>query len=123
MVRLCGLAVLAAALVVLASTACDRLSNLDIPGIVAGSVLNEAGQGQGYLTVKLVDEATGKEAYRDTTEDTGSFLIDKVKAGKYLLKVYRLGDEKTEVATDAKEIKLLPGKTLQRTITLLPAQT
>ena len=119
--RLCGLAVLAVALVVLASTACEKLRNLDIPGIVQGQVLNEAGQGQGYLSLRLIDEATGKEEYRETTEDTGSFLIDKVKAGKYLLKVYQMGER--EVATDAKEVRMRPGKTLQLVIILLPAKT
>ena len=119
--RLCGLAVLAVAMVVLASAACDKLKSLEIPGIVSGQVLNQAGQGQGFLSIRLFDAATGKESYRDTTDDLGNFMIDKVSAGKYQIRIYGMGDK--EMATDAKDVQMRPGKTLQLTITLVPAQT
>lgn len=91
---------------------------LNIPGNLAGQVLNEAGQGQGYVSVAVVDAETGHEAGRLTAEDSGSFFFEKVDAGTYLVKTYSMSGK--ELPNDCQPVKLGAGRTINVVVTLLP---
>lgn len=91
---------------------------LNIPGNLAGQVLNEAGQGQGYISVAVVDQETGREADRMTAEDSGSFFFEKVDAGTYIIKTYSMSGK--ELPNDSKPVKLGTGRTINVVVTLIP---
>ena len=102
-----------AALVIQATllVSCDKIN---VPGMVAGQVMTEAGVGRGLMTIALIDTATGQEIQRTQSEDGGNYTLEKVPPGTYTIKVIAIGDQEYE--TDIKEFKLTPGKTLQKNI-------
>jgi hypothetical protein len=104
-----------------ASVGCDKFKkggslNINIPGNVAGQILNEAGQGQGFISVQICEQGSGKVVQQGTAEDSGNFFFDKVPSGEYIIKILSMGGG--EMASDAKPFKLGPGKTQQLTIIL-----
>ena len=108
------LAALVLGLAITALGACNVVKN--IPGNVAGQLINEAGQGQGYLAVQLVDVETGRVVYSMNANDQGNFMFKGVEPARYIIKAVPIGGG--EVPTDAKEFNLTPGKTLTFTVTL-----
>lgn len=105
-------------LALLVGASCDKIQSgmKAIPGKVAGQVLDSHGQGQGYLSVELVNVETGTTDYKQNTEDNGGFFLDGVVPGKYTLKVMQVGG--VEIPNDQGEINLTPGKTLNLTVTI-----
>jgi hypothetical protein len=91
------------------SSSCDKMK-VNIPGKVQGQLLSEGGQGQGYMSVQLVDPATQSVTYQMTTEDTGNFMFESVEPGKYQMKT--LVGNQVKCRNDAKEIRVSPGKTV-----------
>lgn len=112
-------ALLLAAVLLLAALGCDKL-NINIPGNVQGQVINAAGQGQGYLSIKLCEATSGKEVQVMTAEDSGTFFFEKVPAGEYIVKVVNVGG--SELPCDAKSFRLGTGKTVRLTVTLTSAE-
>jgi hypothetical protein len=90
---------------------CDKIN---IPGMVAGQVMTEAGVGRGLMTIALIDAATGQEVQRTQSEDGGNYVLEKVPPGEYTIKVIAIGDQEYE--TDIEQFKLGPGKTLTKNI-------
>jgi len=93
---------------------------LNIPGNLAGQVLNQAGQGQGYISVAVVKADSGAEVSRLTAEDSGNFFFDKVEAGSYIIKTYSMSGK--ELPNDSEPVSLGAGRTVQVVITLLPEE-
>ena len=102
----------------MACNSCNVVSN--IPGNIAGQVMNEAGQGRGFVTVKLVDVETGQDWGSENADDKGGYMLKNVEPGKYILKVIQIGG--IELVTDQTEFTLSPGKTLKRDIIVLEQQ-
>lgn len=101
-------------LVIFILGSCNVVSN--IPGNVAGQLVNQAGQGQGFIAVQLVDVATGQLMYSENANDTGNFMFKTVEPGEYKIVAMPIGGG--EIASDAKPFKLAPGKTVTFTVTL-----
>jgi hypothetical protein len=108
------LAAVALGLILAALGSCDFGST--IPGNVAGQLINEAGQGQGFIAVQLVDTSNGQVAYSMNADDQGNFMFKGVETGVYKIKTVPIGGG--EIASDAKEFRLTPGKTINITVTL-----
>lgn len=113
----CTVAAMALLTMLVCASGCDKLKN--IPGNVAGIVIDSAGVGQGYITVQLIDQTTLQVMYQQTTEDSGNFFFDKCEPGKYTVTVLGMGQ--VPYSADVTEINLPPGKTLDITITATPA--
>lgn len=96
----------------IACNSCNVVGN--IPGNIAGQVMNEAGQGRGFVAVKLIDAETGQEWGSENADDKGGYMLKNVDPGKYILKVIQIGG--AELQTDQAEFSLAPGKTLKRDI-------
>ena len=62
-------------------------------GDVTGKVINkDSGAPMDFVTVQLIDAATGKALpLGGTTEEDGSFIIKGVKDGKYVIKISNIG--------------------------------
>jgi hypothetical protein len=105
-------AVLSLAVFVLGS--CNAVGN--IPGNVAGQLVNEAGQGQGFIAVQLIDVATGQLMFSENANDTGNFMFKGVDPAEYKIVAMPIGGG--EIPSDAKPFKLAPGKTVTITVTL-----
>ncbi len=104
-----------------AAAGCDKFKkggafNINIPGKVAGQILNAAGQGQGFISVQVCDAESGKVVDQTTAEDSGNFFFNSVESGEYIIKVLSMGGG--EMPSDAKPFKLGAGKTESLTITL-----
>jgi len=99
-------------LVVLALGSCNIVSN--IPGNVAGQLVNETGQGRGFISVQLYDVATNQMMYAETANDSGNFMFKTVDPGEYIIVAKPIGGG--ELNSDAKPFKLAPGKTLTITV-------
>jgi len=110
------LAVLAATAVLLGS--CDLAKN--VPGNIAGIVMDEHGRGQGYISVRLIEAESGRVIEQQTSSDSGHFHFQKIAAGTYKLELTRMGG--TALPHDMDEAVLLPGKTLRLDVTLVPAE-
>lgn len=95
-------------------------TELNIPGNLAGQVLNEAGQGQGYVSVAAVNTETGVEVSRLTAEDAGNFFFEKVEAGNYIIKTYSMSGK--ELPNDSEPVNVGAGRTVSVTITLQPTE-
>jgi hypothetical protein len=93
------------------TTGCDKF-NLNLPGNVAGQILNEGGQGQGFVSVHLV--STDGAEMVETSSDTGNYMFKEVKPGTYIIKTFAIGG--AELPNDAVEFKLGPGKTATQNI-------
>jgi hypothetical protein len=123
-VRLLLIAVLCGTVLTLAS--CNKLSGAlkKVEGKVAGQVMNDAGVGRGYVTVKLepTDPAAG-DAIPTTTEDSGSFMFDTVPPGEYVMKVYIGQGTQTELPSDTPTVNVAPGRTVMQNIMLKAAPT
>lgn len=91
---------------------CDRLKS--IPGNVAGQLMNEAGQGMGFIAVQLIDAETNQMVYSENADDNGNFMFKGVDAGTYTLKTIPIGGG--EYQNDSGEFALSPGKTLTLTV-------
>ena len=100
---------------IVAGTGCDKIK---IPGNLAGQILNEAGQGQGYMSVSCVDMENGVEASRMTAEDGGNFFFEKIDPGTYIIKTFSMSGK--EIPNDCKPIKMGSGRTITETIYLIP---
>jgi len=96
-----------AALAIAIMGSCNVVGN--IPGTVAGQVMDAAGNGRGYVAVQLIDE-TGIPLFVENANDAGNFMFKNVDPGKYKLKVMTVGGG--ELQTDAEEFNLSPGKTV-----------
>jgi len=96
----------------IACSSCNIVSN--IPGNVAGQIMNEAGQGRGFVSVQIVDIETGIAWGMENADDTGNYMFKNVDTGSYIIKVLAIGGG--ELTSDAKEFKLMPGKTLKQDI-------
>ena len=94
---------------------CDKIGN--IPGTVAGQLLNEAGQGQGFISVRLVQTESGKVVDSVNADDNGNFMFKNVDPGTYKIVTTPIGGG--ELENDAKEFKLMPGKTENLDITVI----
>ncbi len=94
--------------------------DLNIPGNLAGQVLNEAGQGQGYITVSAVDVETNAEVARLTAEDAGNFFFEKIDAGTYIIKTYSMAGK--ELLNDSEPVGIGAGRTITVTVTLIPEE-
>jgi hypothetical protein len=90
---------------------------INIPGNLAGQILNQAGQGQGYLSVAAIDVETGVEAQRLTAEDGGNFFFEKLDAGRYIIKTFSMAGK--ELPNDCPEVSLGAGRTEQVIIYLI----
>lgn len=101
-------------------SACGTLKN--IPGNIAGQVLNESGSGRGFVSVQLVNVEDGAVVSAETTDDRGNFMFKDVKMGKYKLQVVPSRNAEP-FATDAEEFRLSPGKTEEITVTILSENT
>jgi hypothetical protein len=88
---------------------CKQLQKINIPCNVAGIVLNDAGQPQGYITVQLIDPESGMVAQQMTTEDSGNFMFSKIDPGTYEIKVLGMGQ--VELPTEKQVLEAQPGKT------------
>jgi hypothetical protein len=110
--KVTGLLVLLAFAVSISCGSCNLVRQ--IPGNVAGQIMNEAGQGRGFVSVQLFDVNAGTEWGMENADDTGNFMFSSVDPGTYIIKVVSIGGG--ELPTDAKEFKLLPGKTLKQDI-------
>jgi len=97
-----------AALAIAVIGSCNVVSN--IPGTVAGQVMDAAGNGRGYVAVQLIEIETGQPIFVENANDAGNFMFKNVDPGKYKLKVMTVGGG--ELATDAEEFNLSPGKTV-----------
>jgi hypothetical protein len=95
-----------------ACNSCNVVSN--IPGNVAGQIMNEAGQGRGFVSVQLVDTATGIAWGMENADDTGNYMFKNVDTGTYIIKVISIGGG--ELPSNAEEFRLSPGKTLKQDI-------
>jgi hypothetical protein len=89
---------------------------LNIPGNLAGQVLNEAGQGQGYITVACVEVESGAEVARMTAEDAGNFFFEKVEAGTYIIKTYSMAG--VEMPNDSEPVNIGTGRTISVVVTI-----
>lgn len=101
-------------LVVFLLGSCNVVGN--IPGNVAGQLVNEAGQGQGFIAVQLIDVATGMLMYSENANDTGNFMFKGVDPAEYKIVAMPIGGG--EIPSDAEAFKLAPGKTVTITVTL-----
>jgi hypothetical protein len=113
------LATLALLLLALAASAsCDKIGGAmkNIPGKVAGQVLDTNGRGQGYISVELINMETNTSDYKINTEDSGGFMFDEVTPGKYKILVKGLGE--VEIPSDGKEFYVGPGKTITENVTI-----
>jgi len=109
---LTGLVVLAAVSFSAVCGSCNIVKQ--IPGNVAGQIMNEAGQGRGFVSVQLFDVNAGTEWGMENADDTGNFMFSSVDSGTYIIKVIAIGGG--ELPTNAEEFKLMPGKTLKQDI-------
>lgn len=107
-------------LLLAAMSACGTLKN--IPGNIAGQVLNESGSGRGFVSVQLVNVEDGSVVAAETTDDRGNFMFKDAKMGKYKLQVVPSRNAEPFV-TDAEEFSLAPGKTEEITVTILSENT
>lgn len=98
-------------------SSCDKIN---VPGNIAGQILNEAGQGQGYMSIHCIDAETGREADIQTAEDSGNFFFSKVEPGKYELKTFSMAG--VEIPNDCEGVTLTAGRTLNVVITVYPEQ-
>jgi hypothetical protein len=102
-------------IVAVAACSCNLAKN--IPGNVAGIVMDENGHGRGFVSVHLIDAESGIAVQVETASDTGNFMFQRVDMGTYIIKVFAIG--KTELPTDCEEFKISPGKTVEKNITLI----
>lgn len=109
-----------AAIVLFAALALMGCNKINIPGNLAGQVLNQAGQGQGYITVAAIDNETGVEAARMTAEDGGNFFFEKLEAGIYTIKTYSMAG--VEMPNDSEPVALGAGRTETAIIYLIPQE-
>ena len=118
MVKKIAFVLLALALGLFLAAGCNLIKgvNMKIPGNVAGQITNEGGQGQGFMSVKLINVKTSEEVQVVTAEDTGNFFFEKVDPGEYIIKLVDAGGG--EMPCDAKQFKLGAGKTLTIPIVL-----
>lgn len=93
---------------------------INIPGNLAGQILNQAGQGQGYMSVAAINVDTGVEVQRLTAEDGGNFFFEKIDPGTYIIKTFSMAGK--EIPNDGKPVTLGAGRTEQVTLTLLPEE-
>ncbi len=93
---------------------CNVVGN--IPGNIAGQLVNEAGQGQGFIAVQLVDVDTGQVMYSENANDTGNFMFKGVDPAEYKIVAMPIGGG--EIPSDAEPFTLAPGKTTTVTVTL-----
>jgi hypothetical protein len=100
---------------------CNKLAEkMDLPGKIAGKVLNADGSGRGYVSVILLKD--GAEVQRQNAEDTGNFFLDKIDPGTYTFRIEAMGGGGKELPSEPLEVKLAMGKTKQVEIKLLPEQ-
>lgn len=102
---------------VLFSGACAVVGN--IPGNVAGQVMNSAGAPYGLVSVQLVDADTNRVAEQMNANDMGNFMFKGVDPGNYIIKIKPIGGG--ELPSDAKQFRLTPGKTVTQNIIVDPA--
>jgi hypothetical protein len=106
-----------AASFIVVCNSCNVVGN--IPGNIAGQVMNEGGQGRGFVAVQLVNVETGQVWGTENTDDKGSYMLKNVDPGKYILKVLVIGG--SELPTDCEEFSLSPGKTLKKDLIIQDA--
>ena len=94
---------------------CDKFTT-KLPGNVAGIVLNEGGQGQGFVSVHLVNQEPADEMVENAS-DSGNFMFKDVPPGSYMIKIFATGGK--ELPCDSKAFRVNVGKTLSQTVTLL----
>jgi len=94
---------------------CDKIK---VPGNIAGQIFNSDGQPQGFVSVQLIAVDSGTVLQSELASETGNYMFKAVDPGKYILKVMGMGN--IEQPCDAKEFKLLPGKTQTVNVNLLP---
>lgn len=99
-------------LLAFALASCNLVKN--IPGNIAGQLMNEGGQGQGFIAVQLVDAETGQLVVTENADDKGNFMFKGVTAGKYIIKTVPVGGG--ELRNDCEEFNLAPGKTLTKNV-------
>lgn len=109
-------AVIILAVLVIAGTACNKIN---IPGNIAGQILDENGAPRGMVTVQLVDVNTSEVVDQLTADDLGNYMFTKVPPGTYSIKT--LWGGRDDMPNDANEVKLAPGKTLNINITVQKA--
>lgn len=109
---LTGLLLINAVIIVMACNSCNVVGN--IPGNIAGQVMNEAGQGRGFVAVQLIDAETGQLWGTENADDKGGYMLKNVDPGKYIIKIVQIGG--AELPTNAEEFSLSPGKTLRKDI-------
>jgi hypothetical protein len=99
---------------------CDKLGGAmkNVPGKVAGRVLDANGQSRGYVSMELQPE-DGSEPYKMNVEDNGSFMFDSVRPGKYKMVVKDLGDN--EIPSDNPMVSVGPGRTITKDVNLTTA--
>ncbi|MBN2080658.1 carboxypeptidase regulatory-like domain-containing protein [bacterium] len=97
-----------AALAIASMGSCNMVKN--IPGAIAGQVMDAAGNGRGYVAVQLIDVETNQPLFVENANDAGNYMFQGVDPGKYILRVMTVGGG--ELPTDAKEFTLSPGKTV-----------
>lgn len=115
--RFTSIAVLALIALSIVCGSCNVVGN--IPGNVAGQIMNEAGQGRGFVSVQLIEVETGMPWGMENADDTGNYMFKNVDPGTYLIKIISIGGG--ELPSDAKEFKLSPGKTLKQDIIIYSA--
>jgi hypothetical protein len=99
-----------AVLTLIGAMGCNQLKKLNVPCNIAGIVINELGQPQGYITVQLILKEDGRVAQQMTTEDAGNFMFSKIDPGLYQVKVLGMGQAELPT-TENIEVDALPGKT------------
>lgn len=91
---------------------CNVVGN--IPGNVAGQLMNEGGQGQGFIAVQLIDAETGTLVVSENADDKGNFMFKSVEPGRYTIKTVPVGGG--ELRNNCEEFNLTPGKTLTKNV-------
>ena len=91
---------------------CNVVGN--IPGNIAGQLMNEGGQGQGFIAVQLLDAETRTLVTSETADDKGNFMFKGVEPGRYIIKTVPVGGG--ELRNDCEEFNLSPGKTLTKNV-------
>ena len=105
-----------AGMLISASVSCDKI--FSAPGIVAGEILNEAGQPVGFVIVQLIDTETDSVAYQMVADDSGHFLFKEIDPGSYRVKVLR--GKSNEKRIKELEFRISSYKTVTLAITVLP---
>ncbi len=107
-------AVFVVVMLLVAGTACNKIN---IPGNIAGQILDENGAPRGMVTVQLVDVNNNNEVLdQQTADDLGNYFFSKVPPGTY--KIVTMWGGNTEMPNDADLVKLAPGKTKNINVTI-----